>query len=247
MSNVTAQALATTYAELTASDNDQRWQQWAELYAAMSNRPKDITLKDITAASKATAYPMGQSVVQDCILAATFTASPLASEVLASRYADKKPVRVHTLIRKVINTGKGGTATVKDLADTLAAKCAKIDASKDDAATKAGKVSKAIDAAIGELLKAGKVEVKRAAQPEGKASKGDAPEGDAPETVKDAASTPLTGAEYLAVTSGPLGKFGEMAANGRLVAADREAWAAFRDRVAAIDGIVNSNRMGRSA
>ena len=247
MSNVTAQALATTYAELTASDNDQRWQQWADLYTAMSNRPKEITLKDITAASKATAYPMGQSVVQDCILAATFTASPLASEVLASRYADKKPVRVHTLIRKVINTGKGGTATVKELADILSAKCAKIEASKDDAETKAGKVSKAIDAAIGELLKAGKVEVKRAAQPEGKASKDDAPEGDAPETGKGADVAPLTVAEYLATMSGTLGKVGELVANGKVNAADLDALAAHLERVQQITTLAQSNRVRRSA
>jgi len=247
MRTITAQGLATTYAELTASDNDQRWQQWADLYTAMADRPKEITLKDITAASKATAYPMGQSVVQDCILSATFTASPLAADVLASRYADKKPVRVHTLIRKVINTGKGGTATVKEIADILAAKCAKVEASKDDAETKAAKVSKAIDTAIGELLKAGKVESKRAAQPEGKASKDDAPEDGAPAMAKDAVSTPLTVAEYLATMSGTLGKVGELVANGKVTAADLDALAAHLERVQQITTLAQSNRVRRSA
>jgi len=244
MSNtITARALADRFAELSAMDSDQRWSQWSDLYRAMRDRPAEITLKDLVAASKATTYPMGQSTVQDCILAADFCDNPHADSILSQKYEGKRPTRVHTLVRAaIVAIGKGATATVRGMAVDMSAELTKISGGKRAADAKADKSRKVVAATLAELTKAG-TPVAGKRKPRPAAEKSDtvaAPV--AAETVQD---QPKTGAEYLAAMSGVLGKFGDMAANGRLVAADREAWTAFRERVAAIDALVNSNRAGR--
>jgi hypothetical protein len=239
--NTTAKELAGRYAELTAADSDQRWAAWSDLYTAIADRPDTVSIVDIVAASKATDYPMGKSTVTDCVLAAEFTRSPLAASILAERYAGKRPTRVHSMVRAVIVKGKGGTATVRELASTLAGDIAKAGKAKDAE----DRERKAVNKALAGLLKAGKVEPgKRKARPA--AESVETVEGQSVETV-ETPKVPLTVAEYLAAMAGSVGKIGELVANGKVTPADREAWAAFREQVAAIDAIVNSNRGQRRA
>jgi len=167
--NTTAKELAGRYAELTAADSDQRWAAWSDLYAAIADRPDTVSINDIVAASKATDYPMGKSTVTDCVLAAEFTRSPLAASILAERYAGKRPTRVHSMVRAVIVKGKGGTATVRELAATLAGDIAKAGKAKDAEDRERKAVNKALAVAeylaamagsvgkIGELVANGKV------------------------------------------------------------------------------------------
>jgi hypothetical protein len=243
MSNtITASTLASNYAALSALDVDQRWSEWSTLYASFRDRPKAITLADIVKASKGTDYPLSQSAVQDCILAAGFTDNPHAAALLTDRFAGKRPTRVHTMVRAaLVALGKGATGSVRDMAALLASDLDAIangkKKDKEDAARKR------VRTALADLVAAGKSEAKpRKARPEGVEIEGDPVAGDAPE---QAPKVPLTGAEYLAAASGPVTKFGEIAANGKATNIDREAWAAFRDQVTAIDAIVNSNRAGR--
>jgi len=240
---ITANTLASNYAALSALDVDQRWQEWSTLYASFRDRPKSITLADIVKASKGTEYPLSQSAVQDCILAAGFTDNPYAAELLAERFAGKRPTRVHTMVRAaLVALGKGATGSVRDMAALLASDLDAIaNGKKKD---KGDAARKRVKSALSDLVAAGKSEPKaRKARPEGvDAVEGDAAPADAPDQAPKA---PLTIAEYLAATSGNVTKVGEMAANGKVTNPDREAWATFRDQVLAIDAVMNSNRAGR--
>jgi hypothetical protein len=127
----TAQDIATRFESLSAIDDGQQWAEWCELYAAIRDRGDTVTLQDIVNASKSTRYPMAQSTVQDCALAAGFTSNPHAVDVLTERYAGKRPVRVHSMIRAaLVAIGKGGTGSVRELSDGLAGDLATIDAGK---------------------------------------------------------------------------------------------------------------------
>jgi len=240
--NTTAKELAGRYAELTAADSDQRWQAWSDLYAAIADRPDTVSIVDIVAASKATDYPMGKSTVTDCVLAAEFTRSPLAASILAERYAGKRPTRVHSMVRAVIVKGKGGTATVRELASTLAGDIAKAGKAKDAE----DRERKAVNKALAGLLKAGKAEPgKRKARPG--AESVDTPEGQTVETVEtvETPKVPLTVAEYLAAMAGSVGKIAELVANGKVTPADLEAIAAHNDRMRDIQALAQSNRTQR--
>lgn len=246
----TAKDIAARFESLSAIDDGQQWAEWSELYAAIRDRGESVTLRDIVTASKATRYAMAQSTVQDCVLAAGFTSNPHAVDELTARFTGKRPTRVHTMVRAaLVAIGKGGTPAVRELADGLAGELATIDAGKKK--DKPAEAAKKTRAAIVALVKLGQAteeqKNRRKARPE-KSSNDDgvfseimasAEEGPAPKA--------LTVAEYLAAMSGSLGKVGEAAANGKLTASDREAWAAFRDQAAAIDAVINSNRINRSA
>jgi hypothetical protein len=238
--NTTAKELAGRYAELTAADSDQRWAAWSDLYAAIADRPDTVSINDIVAASKATDYPMGKSTVTDCVLAAEFTRSPLAASILAERYAGKRPTRVHSMVRAVIVKGKGGTATVRELAATLAGDIAKAGKAKDAE----DRERKAVNKALAGLLKAGKVEPgKRKPRPAAESGQTVEP-GQSVETV-ETPKVPLTVAEYLAAMAGNVGKIGELVANGKVTPADLEAIAAHNDRMRDIQALAQSNRTQR--
>ena len=246
MSTITAQTLAAEYAALSAADVDQRWGAWSAVYRAFRDRPSTVTLKDIVAASKGSDYPLSQSTVQDMILAAAFTDNPHADGILASRYADKRPVRVHSLVRAVVNQGKGGTATVRAMADGLAESLAKIETAKGASKGQIHeKSARAVGKAIDELTRAGKSANagKRAARPEGnsKGSASDAGEKATPEGKN------MTPAQRFATFAPQLKLTGDAAACGKWTQADIDAARAMVEQLTAQITLAQNNRTRRSA